>query len=343
MSARHHLPVGHRSPDQRRGRSLAERFWEKVNKNGPVPERCPELGPCWLWTAGTNAKGYGSIGTHRAASGRMATGLAHRVAWELVNGPIPEGDDVLHRCDTPPCVNPAHHFLGTPADNAADRTAKGRSASGEKASHSRSYSEGLVQAVRLSYLAGEHNCDTLAARHGMTQGAAYAIVTGRTWRWLPWPNEDPTSAYFQEWLKVVGQACAERADLEIGPLAIDGLVLVRSRSVEHAHHEVRTSGRVAVSCSCWPSRRGRPCSHRAAVAIRLWEDEMEVDLSAVPALALTNTLISAYLEPPPGTRGRQHAKPWLSPSDGPETKLPASPPTGPTYENVGGRLRAALT
>lgn len=56
--------------------------------------------------------------------GRMR--LAHRVAWMITNGPIPDGLCVLHRCDNPPCVNPAHLFLGTVQDNNADRDAKGR-------------------------------------------------------------------------------------------------------------------------------------------------------------------------------------------------------------------------
>lgn len=76
---------------------------------------------CWLWTASTKKNGYGRFGIGRTPH------LAHRCAWVLFVGPIPEGAYVCHRCDTPSCVNPDHLFIGTPKDNVRDMMTKGRS------------------------------------------------------------------------------------------------------------------------------------------------------------------------------------------------------------------------
>jgi CENP-B N-terminal DNA-binding domain. len=100
------------------------RFWTKVDKNGPTMPGMQT--PCWVWTAYTNRNGYGKF----RLSGRIEQ--AHRLAWEIANGTIPEGMDALHRCDNPPCVRDEHLFLGTNADNVADRDAKGRQARGDR-------------------------------------------------------------------------------------------------------------------------------------------------------------------------------------------------------------------
>jgi len=96
----------------RRLRPLVERFMGKVTIG--------ELGKCWLWTASRSEEGYGFI---RISS---STKKAHRVSFELFVGVIPDGMLVLHSCDNPPCVNPAHLKLGTDATNAIDKAIKFR-------------------------------------------------------------------------------------------------------------------------------------------------------------------------------------------------------------------------
>ena len=102
-------------------RPIEERFWEKVAKAGPDE--------CWEWTA-ARAKVPGANHGRINAGGKGSSLVASRVSWELHNGPIPDGMAVCHRCDNPPCVNPAHLFLDTVLGNFNDMRAKGRNRAG---------------------------------------------------------------------------------------------------------------------------------------------------------------------------------------------------------------------
>jgi hypothetical protein len=105
-----------------------DRFWAKVNKDGPIPPHRPELGPCWVWTAGTVDAGYGGFWL----CGKMRR--AQRVAFLIKHGRWPE-PCACHRCDNPPCVREDHLFEGTHAANARDRDAKGRQVTLRGAEH----------------------------------------------------------------------------------------------------------------------------------------------------------------------------------------------------------------
>jgi len=130
-------------------------------------ERIPESG-CWLFSGYTNRQGYGVLGN---VNGRNQ--LAHRVAYELHAGGIPEGMLVCHRCDVPSCANPAHLFLGTSADNAVDSAKKGRKKNKLTAAQ--------VRRIETARSAGGSKYDglALAAEFGVCPDTIYAYANGR--------------------------------------------------------------------------------------------------------------------------------------------------------------------
>jgi hypothetical protein len=132
-----------------------------------------EPNECWEWSGGRHGKGYGQFGN--------PTTKAHRVAWELYRGPVPDGLHVLHSCDNPPCVNPNHLFLGTNLDNVNDKVAKGRAKSlrGE-ASPSAQISEVIARKIR----ADPRTQGVIAAEYGLAQTTVSAIKRRIIWGWL---------------------------------------------------------------------------------------------------------------------------------------------------------------
>ena len=146
-------------------RPRADRFWEYVgrkNRRG-----------CILWKGATDRNGYGKIDSVRA----------HRQAYELLVGPIPEGLCVLHNCDCPACICPTHLFLGTDQDNMADKKAKGRQAKGESIGNSK-FTLRQAKEILSRHRAGGITQADLAREVGVTKGAVNHIVKGRNWKHL---------------------------------------------------------------------------------------------------------------------------------------------------------------
>jgi hypothetical protein len=136
-------------------------------------------GGCWVWTGGHVPDGYGCIQVDGAARG------THRVAWEMAIGPIPDGLHVLHRCDNRPCCNPEHLFLGTNADNVADKVAKGRHRSDRLERGVERYNavldDGAVQAIRERYARGGVRQADLAREYGVTQQMISKVIRATRW------------------------------------------------------------------------------------------------------------------------------------------------------------------
>ena len=156
-----------------RKRPVPDRFWEKVNKSGPIH---PLHGQCWAWTATTVGGGYGHF--------TLAHGikrLAHRTSWYLTTGQWPSLD-VCHHCDNPLCVNPAHLFLGDAAANMADRDAKGRGANHAGTANGRAkLTEESVVAIRARAARGE-SARAMAREFGVSGVAVALAVRRQTWR-----------------------------------------------------------------------------------------------------------------------------------------------------------------
>jgi hypothetical protein len=136
--------------------------------------RIDEQTGCWAWTV-TGSGGYGAAWAGRSVS-------AHRLAWTIVKGPIPDGLQVLHRCDVRACVNPDHLFLGTHAENMADRNNKGRQASPKGEAHpSAKLRAADIAAIRSS----TESVLVLASRYGVKKGTIYDVRGGISWTHVP--------------------------------------------------------------------------------------------------------------------------------------------------------------
>lgn len=130
---------------------------------------------CWIWQTQVSTAGYGRL---RFLDETL---MAHRVAYELYNGPIPPDTLVCHACDNPPCANPSHLFLGDNADNMQDMVNKGRSGIGVKNNKCKTNEEDVIK-IRQEYAKGDIFQVDLGLKYGLSQLTISNIVTRRTWK-----------------------------------------------------------------------------------------------------------------------------------------------------------------
>lgn len=165
------------------------------HKNPRKPEdlavrlcRYSENGPngCTNWTMCTNKDGYGIMGTGSRLDGTNRSVVTHRVSAAVWLGfSLKSPFKVLHKCDNPACINPDHLFIGTQADNVADREAKGRTAKGEMSRSNFSPSD--VLEIRRAYANGT-SIKELANRYSVHWNTIDKIVLRQRWGHVP---EDP--------------------------------------------------------------------------------------------------------------------------------------------------------
>jgi hypothetical protein len=169
---------------------VSVKFWRKVDKDGP--------NGCWIWTGYKNHYGYGVLYVPRADDSGRKPHLAHRIAWELAAGAIPDGLCVCHHCDNRICVNPSHLFLGTRADNLRDMRQKGRGSVPPKVSrpgethHSAKLSNAEVDIIRQLHRDGDTG-QAIAVRFNVNARYVRKIVSGARRKSIPVVTESGVS------------------------------------------------------------------------------------------------------------------------------------------------------
>lgn len=168
------------------------RFWSKVDRSaGPDA--------CWLWLGARKKAGYGNFFVRRDLPGQRGHAIfmnAHKFAYTIAYGPIPDGEVVRHRCDVPACCNPMHLLAGTQQNNIADAIERGRFDPSEQGRRGAMLGA-LVNARRLAYLSDAAVIDIVIQRahgrrvreltlaHNVDRTLIFNILEGRTYRWIP--------------------------------------------------------------------------------------------------------------------------------------------------------------
>ncbi len=145
--------------------------WQDRFRNG---FKAGDIGSCWKWNKSCSISGYGVMLVNGVQT------YVHRIAYELANGPVPKGTHVLHSCDMPPCVNPAHLFLGTQRDNNSDKISKKRQAMGNKFPQAKLTPE-IVRYIRSERKKGRSNTD-LCKEIGVSRMCVSRAARSIDWR-----------------------------------------------------------------------------------------------------------------------------------------------------------------
>lgn len=151
------------------------RAWCTANTTGRFWNMVARTQGCWLWSGATDRHGYGVF-----TFGPRDQRLAHRVAWELTNGPLAVSQCVLHDCDNPICCNPSHLFLGTRLINNQDMVQKNRQAKGTGTRQAK-LTEAVVVLMRAEHTQGTP-IRQLAKRFHVSPETARAAIQRQTWK-----------------------------------------------------------------------------------------------------------------------------------------------------------------
>lgn len=176
MTRLHDHPGDARLPER-----IAARFWGVVDKDGPIPEQRPDLGPCWIWKGKRDTKdGYGKF-DYRDPAGKRIHVRAHRYAFDLSGGNL-GSLYACHRCDNPACVNPGHLFAGMQLENRRDCKAKGRTATGRASGPAlrSKLTDDDIRAIRLRSANGEH-ARSIMVDFAIGRTQVSRIATGARW------------------------------------------------------------------------------------------------------------------------------------------------------------------
>lgn len=151
-----------------RPEQVTRRFWTHVDQTS-TPDGC------WLWTASVNTAGYGQF-----SPGHRPYILAHRNAYIIAHGSIPDDTQVNHHCDVKRCVRPSHLYAGTHIENMRDSSDRGRAPGGERNARAK-LSEATIEEIRRRYAAGDVTQRSLAELYGVTRSNISCIVLRKSW------------------------------------------------------------------------------------------------------------------------------------------------------------------